>query len=639
MTLVTANGELTSPTSTGVVSYSVTSFTPKAVLFFTNRVAAGAADVDYWWMVGASTGPVDTESVCFTSFSNNAAGVSSTANGYDDSTTCIFLNVDNSATVALNADMVSFNADGFTLNWLTVEGTGRAIQWIAFGGTGVSCMAGTFVVPNVTGNTSVTGVGFKPKLTLFFNSRVAVGPGGFSLTAQSSTTAGFGAAASATQQACTSMMSVDNVTTSDTYQRTTDDHCFYIVTTGGFGSVLSSAVFVSQDNDGFTINIDKALANLYRQGFLCIGGDEVQAGVGTDQQPNANGSQAKTGVGFLPVAILFSGTAATALDTTTNGLSRCLGVALPSSTTTYATDTFSGEVGTVMIENHPLDGGSFDWIHDVDINNVNRLSVFAAGYAGAVASETDAGIAAIFGGTVPDDYYVQADAILTAVTSTETPFYLRARGDGAFTFYAFVIYPGTRNPDLQIVKTTYNVAAGPTVLASANLGTDVTTSHTYAFQVNGTTLTGYIDGTAVITTTDGSLTDGDWPGIGLGDLRNAGGLDIDSNWQIDNFSVYSGAASVTQRVIAISDTDALATTEVASSTSAVKCLRFASGPTPTVDAEAELTSFNADGYTLNWTKTDSAHRKFFYAALGDLASVDASKRLRPIGINFLKWRK
>ena len=428
MTVLTATGQITSPTTTGNVSYSVTSFTPKAVLFFTNRVAAGSTDVDYWWMVGASTGPVDTESICFTSFSNNGAATSSTANGYDDKTTCIFLNVDNSATIALDADMVSLDATGFTLNWLTVEATGRAIQWVAIGGTGVSCKAGTMVIDNSTGHQSLTGIGFQPKLTLFFNSRVAIGPGGFSLTAQSSTTAGFGAAASSTQQACTSMMSVDNVGTSDTYQRTTDDHCIFIVTTPGFGNVIVSAEFVSHDIDGFTINVDKALANLMRTGFLCIGGDEFQAAVGVDVQPTSNGTSAKTGLGFEPQGIVFCGTSATSLNTTASGLSRCLGVALPGS-------------------------------------------------------------------------------------------------------------------------------------------------------------------------------------------------------------------PATQSVISISDTDAAATTEVASGTSNAACLRFMSGPTPTTDAEAAINSFDSDGYTLNWTKTTGATRRFLYAALGNLAGTSSSQRHRPIGINFLRWRK
>jgi hypothetical protein len=68
------------------------------------------------------------------------------------------------------------------------------------------------------------------------------------------------------------------------------------------------------------------------------------------------------------------------------------------------------------------------------------------------------------------------------------------------------------------------------------------------------------------------------------------------------------------------DRDATADAIANSITSATKCIVMATEATsvaPTTDAEAALSSFDSDGFTLNWTTADASARIFGYVAFGD----------------------
>jgi hypothetical protein len=44
----------------------------------------------------------------------------------------------------------------------------------------------------------------------------------------------------------------------------------------------------------------------------------------------------------------------------------------------------------------------------------------------------------------------------------------------------------------------------------------------------------------------------------------------------------------------------------------------------TTDAEADLNSFDADGFTLNWSTADATAREFIYLAFGSDAGAPAA---------------
>lgn len=62
-------------------------------------------------------------------------------------------------------------------------------------------------------------------------------------------------------------------------------------------------------------------------------------------------------------------------------------------------------------------------------------------------------------------------------------------------------------------------------------------------------------------------------------------------------------------------TDNVSTSDVNSASITDKILRHASNPS-TTDAEADLSSFDADGYTLNWSAADATAREFLAMAFG-----------------------
>ena len=64
----------------------------------------------------------------------------------------------------------------------------------------------------------------------------------------------------------------------------------------------------------------------------------------------------------------------------------------------------------------------------------------------------------------------------------------------------------------------------------------------------------------------------------------------------------------------------MATTDENSATVTDKILRHATSPS-TTDAEADLSSFDPDGYTLNWTTADAVAREFIGLSMGSESAV------------------
>jgi hypothetical protein len=77
----------------------------------------------------------------------------------------------------------------------------------------------------------------------------------------------------------------------------------------------------------------------------------------------------------------------------------------------------------------------------------------------------------------------------------------------------------------------------------------------------------------------------------------------------------------------IGDTDAAADMSTDMSTIATKVLMHIDTDGPSaVDAEADLDSFDADGFTLGWTTADAVARQFIFLAMGDAAADGAATR-------------
>ncbi len=84
--------------------------------------------------------------------------------------------------------------------------------------------------------------------------------------------------------------------------------------------------------------------------------------------------------------------------------------------------------------------------------------------------------------------------------------------------------------------------------------------------------------------------------------------------QSTGFGFATGTAN--ERAVAIAEDDAAGTSNAGSWKSATNMILMLSSGTPTLAAKAELTSFNTDGFTINWTTNEARADIIHYIALG-----------------------
>ena len=185
---------------------------------------------------------------------------------------------DDVATSPANAlDLVSMNADGFTIT--NDVGTSEpGVVYLAL--KGVKVAQGVLAQPTSTGNQSVTGAGFQPSVVLFDGGDKAT-VDGFEDNAEMV----FGVATSSTERAA---IWIGSVSRTSPYPSDTDLSTSAVIRslTAGTPSVDAVADFVSMDSDGFTINWSTADATQRRVGWIalapgCSGDRTVQSGTAT----------------------------------------------------------------------------------------------------------------------------------------------------------------------------------------------------------------------------------------------------------------------------------------------------------------------------------------------------------------------
>lgn len=171
-------------------------------------------------------------------------------------------------------------------------------------GTLVDVKVGNFAMNTSTGNQSVTGLGFTPKVVFFF----ATPDTGDVATVAANWGMMFGVAASAASEAVVSMSAEDNVSAGGNFAGAFN-HTSKCILISLKSTTLAAAEFVSHDSDGFTINILTAPASAYRVGYLAIGGDDISDAFVSTFQSDAgeNVNTSVTGVGFNPESLLMFG--------------------------------------------------------------------------------------------------------------------------------------------------------------------------------------------------------------------------------------------------------------------------------------------------------------------------------------------
>jgi hypothetical protein len=219
--------------------------------------------------------------------------------------------------VVSEADVASYDADGFTLNWTTndtananqIPGDEASAQvlYVAVGDTppppGLRTKVGSFFSEQFNGTTkSITGVGFRPRAIIFFWTSQQTP--GFAANAQ----AGYGFATAAGSERAVNYLSDDNLPpgSNNTSRWQWTNRCIVFTNTSAAGTTSHEAQLVSMDSDGFTLTWPKATTVSYIVQYLALGGaDLTDATTGTFRPSSGTGAQSVGGVGFQPDFLMF----------------------------------------------------------------------------------------------------------------------------------------------------------------------------------------------------------------------------------------------------------------------------------------------------------------------------------------------
>jgi hypothetical protein len=323
MALSVKTGVITSPTSTGSVAYTGIGFQPKLVKFFcVDKDASSGAPLVLMFGAAASSSQRWCGYICSTDAQiNSQISISQTT------ANCIQVRYQDGASTSHQgiADFVSMDADGFTLNWSGVVAAGHPIQYEALGGTDLTnVFVGTFDTGTATGNLAITGVGFTPHAVEFHSSRNVPASTVIASTSANPCNQMMGAMDSAGNQFVNCWSLEDAQDPTDNYDLTSNTRCY--LTSSANGAVLGAGSFVSMDADGFTVNRNTGGTSVATHyiAYKTSGGMFV----GTDAQKTSTGTQAKTGVGAVPLLLHFYGSNDTSVADTTfvTGTAAAIGI-------------------------------------------------------------------------------------------------------------------------------------------------------------------------------------------------------------------------------------------------------------------------------------------------------------------------
>ncbi len=266
-------------------------FKPKALILYTTAQSAEGFTDTYYLAIGVSDGA--TSRTVAAGSANAVSPSIAAAAGIPN----VMITINSTMATAAIADLVSFNTDGFTLNWTTNDATSSIIHYIALGGGDLTnTKVGEFTENTITGNQAVTGVGFLPDFVMFMH----FGTTGTVIT-DGYTSLGF--AKSPTKEGALAVTSVGGVKTTSTFRHERTDRCI-VELKPHTGALNAEASFVSMDTNGFTINWLSAPASADKVFYLALKGGQYDVGSFTEK--SGTGTQPITGVGFTPKGLMLA---------------------------------------------------------------------------------------------------------------------------------------------------------------------------------------------------------------------------------------------------------------------------------------------------------------------------------------------
>lgn len=155
------SGAIAAKTTTGNQAYTGVGFQPTCLILFAGKFSTDPLDqnTNGAAMIGYATSSTDRG---YVGWRNKNGAVLQVAKHRQSKTKVCGSLTDTG--IFTEADFVSFDSDGFTLNFTTSGGTADIVYYLALRGPRMK--VSNFVQPTSTGNQAITGAGFPPKAAL-----------------------------------------------------------------------------------------------------------------------------------------------------------------------------------------------------------------------------------------------------------------------------------------------------------------------------------------------------------------------------------------------------------------------------------------------------------------------------------------
>jgi hypothetical protein len=307
-------GTFTTTTSTSNIVVSGVGFVPEAIIFYwSGRV--GAADAigreAHFHGFGFAASPTDRRACCVTSVD---AAATSDGGRLQHSAACV-LSCTAAGVIDGALDLVSFDADGFTLAVDDAFPRDQRIGFLALGGDVTNAATGIFTIAGVTGNQDITSLAFQPDCVLF----MSVGRNTDADTGNAEPTISFGAAVSSSQRGVWAGAQDQASATMDARSYCLGSECIALQPGGVGAAIAERADFVSFLSNGFRINVLETAAGSKRFHYLALQGGNYAIG-NLLSQTDTTTDIVESGLGFAPSGALFvsAGKAESTADTPTS---------------------------------------------------------------------------------------------------------------------------------------------------------------------------------------------------------------------------------------------------------------------------------------------------------------------------------
>lgn len=313
-------GSFLSSTGPGPQSVTGLGFAPTFILFFGVGREDGtdlAVQNDGQSFVGAASIRSGTIKQWCTSHWEKTAVNPQVGSSSNVSTACIRVVKSSVPAFAIDGAMQSFDSNGFTINWTTVDALPRRINYYAISApSGVDISCGTFTNTSGVGSQSIAGVGFKPDALIFkhdFTSGTIHDDVGCAIN-------GVGAWA----------LSMFSANASPTNTAEIYDNARRCIMNWGNGATQCEIEVTSYDADGFTINKITQDTVLRPYNFIAIRGVSMSCGTMVSRGGGGQ-SRSVTGLSFAPLGVMIVGSqmgSTVAAMAQTRGVSRSYAFAL-----------------------------------------------------------------------------------------------------------------------------------------------------------------------------------------------------------------------------------------------------------------------------------------------------------------------